>query len=82
MVFSLPVSAAACERNWSVYGFIHNKLRNKLSDERAQRLVYVYCNLRELEKKRKRDVQDDVSEDEDAVDFPDFMKETEENNFD
>lgn len=43
-------SASACERNWSTFNFIHNKLRNRLSPERAHELVYVFTNLRLLKK--------------------------------
>ena len=39
-------SAGACERNWSSFGFIHFKKRNKLSPERANDLVFVFSNLR------------------------------------
>lgn len=43
-------SACSCERNWSTYGFIHSKLRNRLRPERARDLVYVFSNLRLLKK--------------------------------
>ena len=73
MVFSVPVSAASCERNWSSFGFIQNKLRNRLSDKKAQTLVFVYTNMRELDKKRKRE---EGSSDPFDIDFPDAMEET------
>ena len=47
-VFSIPSSAAASERNWSAYGFIHSALRNRLKDERASKLVYVFFNTKGL----------------------------------
>eukprot|EP01038_Epipyxis_sp_PR26KG_P016473 gene16473-22471_t len=47
-VFSIPSSAAASERNWSTYGFIHSALRNRLKDERASKLVYVFFNTKGL----------------------------------
>lgn len=43
-------SACSCERNWSTYGFIHSKSRNRLSPSRARDLVYVFSNLRLLKK--------------------------------
>lgn len=41
-------SACACERNWSTYGYIHNKKRNRLDPTRAEKLVSVFSNLRFL----------------------------------
>ena len=37
-----PVSASACERNWSVYGQIMRPTRNRLSHGRADKLVYCH----------------------------------------
>ena len=41
-------SASACERNWSMYSFIHNKVRNRLKHSRVEDLVYIYTNGRFL----------------------------------
>ena len=38
------------ERNWSVYDFIHNKKRNRLTEARAKDLIYVHSNLKLLQK--------------------------------
>ncbi len=38
--------ASACERNWSSYGFIHSKSRNRLTNDRAKDLVFVFTNMR------------------------------------
>jgi hAT family C-terminal dimerisation region len=43
-VFSIPASTAASERNFSVYGFIHSKLRNKLDSKTVDKLVYLKAN--------------------------------------
>ena len=77
-VFSVLVSASSCERNWSSFGFIQNKLRNRLSDHKTQKLVFVHSNMKELHKnatkKRKRVVvaEDEEGDEEDGgmVDFP------------
>ena len=45
-IFSIPTSSAAAERNFSNFGFIHNKIRNRLKNERVKKLVYIYGNLR------------------------------------
>ena len=38
--------ASACERNWSMYSYVHNKGRNRLKHSRAEDLVYIYTNNR------------------------------------
>ena len=38
-VFSLAASSAASERNFSTFGFIHSKLRNRLSQDAVEKLV-------------------------------------------
>ena len=43
---SIPASNAASERNWSNFGFIQNIKRNRLTNERAFKLVSIYTNLR------------------------------------
>ena len=45
-------SASACERNWSMYSFVHNKVRNHLKHSRAEDLVYIYTNSRLLRHRR------------------------------
>ena len=47
-LLSIPATSAASERNWSTYNFIHSKLRNRLINDRAEKLVYIYWNLRIL----------------------------------
>ena len=47
-VLSIPASSAASERNWSTYNFIHSKLRNRMVIDRAEKLVYIYWNIRIL----------------------------------
>ena len=49
-VLAQPLSACACERNWSTFSFIHSKRRNRLTTDRASALVYVFSNLRMLRK--------------------------------
>jgi hypothetical protein len=40
------MSASSCKCNWSAYGFIHSKSRNKLTNDRAKDLVFVFTNMR------------------------------------
>ena len=47
-VLALTCSASSCERNWSMYSFVHNKSRNRLGTKKEQDLVYIYTNTRLL----------------------------------
>lgn len=48
-------SACACERNWSMFDFIHNARRNQLGVDKAFKLVYIFSNLRLLDKQSAED---------------------------
>jgi hAT family C-terminal dimerisation region len=41
-------SSSPSERNWSAYDFVHSKVRNRLTQARAEKLVYIFHNLRSL----------------------------------
>ncbi|XP_010693420.2 uncharacterized protein LOC104906377 [Beta vulgaris subsp. vulgaris] len=43
-----PTSSSCCERNWSIYSFIHSLRRNRLNPKRAENLVKIHTNLRLL----------------------------------
>ena len=43
-VLSQVISASSCERNWSAHRHIQTKIRNKLSPETTEKLVYDYSN--------------------------------------
>ncbi|KAE9027875.1 hypothetical protein PR002_g10553 [Phytophthora rubi] len=45
VLLSTPTSSASSERSWSIHGFIHTKLRNRLTPERVNNLVFVYTNI-------------------------------------
>lgn len=47
-LLSMPPSAASCERNWSAWGIVHSKLRNRLKTTRSGKLVYIKYNLKLL----------------------------------
>ena len=47
-ILALTCSASSCERNWSMYSFVHNKSRNRLGTKKAEDLVYIYTNTRLL----------------------------------
>ncbi|EGZ11190.1 hypothetical protein PHYSODRAFT_418814, partial [Phytophthora sojae] len=43
-VLSIPTSSAASERLWSIHGFTHSKLRNRLLVPTVEKLAFVYNN--------------------------------------
>lgn len=51
-VLSKTSSASACERNWSAFAAVQTPVRNRLSSENLNSLVYLRSNLR-LQQKRK-----------------------------
>lgn len=53
-ILALTCSASSCERNWSMYSFVHNKVRNRLSTSKAEDLVYIYANAKLERQKRTK----------------------------
>ena len=51
-IFAQVCSISSCERNWSIYSFVHNKVRNRLQPNHAEDLVYIYTNSRLLRHQR------------------------------
>jgi hypothetical protein len=45
-VLTIPTSSAASERNWSAFAHIHDKKRNRLSNQKVLKLVYIYSNYK------------------------------------
>uniref|UniRef100_A0A6N2MFR9 DUF659 domain-containing protein n=1 Tax=Salix viminalis TaxID=40686 RepID=A0A6N2MFR9_SALVM len=62
-VLSQCCSATGCERNWSVFEFIHSKKRNRLEHKRLNDLVFVRYNLKIKQRNmsRTRDALDPIS---------------------
>ncbi|KAH9129379.1 hypothetical protein AeMF1_000558 [Aphanomyces euteiches] len=58
-VFSLPPSSAAAERSFSIQGFIHSKIRNRLQAEKAEKLMFIKFNAHQLEGSTKSDREDE-----------------------
>ncbi|CAG8809317.1 2969_t:CDS:2, partial [Gigaspora margarita] len=54
-ILSILSTSAASERNWSAYGFINSKLRNRMLAQKAEKLVYIYWNTR-IPRRLKRSV--------------------------
>ncbi|KAJ8912985.1 hypothetical protein NQ315_000042 [Exocentrus adspersus] len=45
IILNLPATTASAERNWKTYTHVHTKKPNKLTIDRAMKLVYVKYNL-------------------------------------
>ncbi|KAK2991264.1 hypothetical protein RJ640_023678 [Escallonia rubra] len=62
-VLSQCTSATGCERNWSVFEFIHSKKHNRLEHKRLNDLVFVHYNLKLRERAigRTKEALDPVS---------------------
>lgn len=53
-------SSAASERVWSIYRFIHSRLRNRLSNDKVEKLAFVYVNCAILDKHDQTDYMQDI----------------------
>lgn len=53
-------SSAASERVWSIYRFIHTRLRNRLSNEKVEKLAFIYINCAILDQTDQFDYIMDV----------------------
>jgi len=50
-IFSLVCSSASAERNFSIQGFIHSELRNRLESDKVMKQAYIKSNMFLLEDK-------------------------------
>ena len=48
----MHATTCASERNWSLWGNLFTKARNRLGKERAEKLIYVRQNINVLQKSR------------------------------
>lgn len=46
----LPASSASLERVFSMWNFVHNKVRNRLSKQTSERLIFVYHAIHSVSK--------------------------------
>jgi hAT family C-terminal dimerisation region len=44
-VISIPPSASACEHSWSIEGWMHSKVRNRMSQKLVEKLVRAHTNM-------------------------------------
>ena len=55
-ILLLTCSTSSCERNWSMYSFVHSKSRNCLGVNKAEALVYIYTNSKLLRQRLGADL--------------------------
>ena len=70
-ITAMACSSASSERVWSIFGFIHKPLRNRLSNEKVEKLVFLYVNSGMLDEKDKNDY---ISEQHFALNEDDFAE--------
>ena len=49
VILQIPPTSAASERNWSLFGNTHTKVRNRLTNDRVEKLVAIRSNLKLFE---------------------------------
>lgn len=54
-ICNMICSSATAERVWSTFRFIHSRLRNRLTNERVKKLVFIYINSVLLDEIDKND---------------------------
>lgn len=54
-IVEMICSSATSERTWSTFRFIHSRLRNRLTNERVNKLVFIYTNCVLLDEIDKND---------------------------
>lgn len=54
-VNEMQPTSAASERIWSIYRFIHSRLRNRLTNDKVEKLVFLYVNCAIFDEKDKND---------------------------
>src|SRR5687768_14910450 len=84
-ILLIPTSSAAAERNFSNFGFIHNKIRNRLKNDRVKKLVYIYGNLKmydgflKVQQKKKQVSNFNISDDENSENSEDSENDSSDN---
>jgi hypothetical protein len=60
VVLSQVGGVGAAERNWKVFSFIHDRRRNRLSKDRAEKLVRLHYNLRIINKLKNTEWEEEM----------------------
>jgi hypothetical protein len=59
-VFNFPASTASSERTFSTLNFIHSKLRNRLQNDKVNKLIYIKENAKVMKTYQSKYKDDDV----------------------
>ena len=59
-VLSQCSANSSSERNWSMYKYVHSTIRNRLLTDRADKLVYMYCNEKILQRIESEEYEEDM----------------------
>ena len=51
---------SSSKRNWSMYKYVHSTIRNRLLIDRADKLVYMYCNEKILQRLESEEYEEDM----------------------
>lgn len=54
-IIEMICSSATSERTWSTFKFVHSRLRNRLTNEKVEKLVFLYTNCVLLDENDKTD---------------------------
>ena len=60
VVLSQVCDVGAAERNWKVFSWIHDRRRNRLSKDRAEKLVRLHYNLRIINKLKNNEWEEEM----------------------
>ncbi|XP_004499641.1 uncharacterized protein [Cicer arietinum] len=74
-VLSLTCSFSGCERNWSIFEYIHSKKRSRLEHKRLEDLIFVKYNQALKERYDCRDVIDPIILNDDDDYINEFVEE-------
>lgn len=53
---------SSSERNWSMYKYVHSTVRNRLLVDRAEKLVYMFCNEKILQHIQSQGYEEEMSQ--------------------
>lgn len=71
VVNEMTCSSAASERVWSIFRFVHSRLRNRLADDKVEMLAFIYINCAILDKNDKIDYLTEIGTDLNGKDYED-----------
>ncbi|XP_050890887.1 uncharacterized protein LOC127096346 [Lathyrus oleraceus] len=68
-VVSQTTSATNCERNWSIFSYIHTKTRNRLKYKKLHKLVFTHYNMKLRMRDKLRKSREEIKANFDPINF-------------